>query len=91
MERMHTFESDVGSIPNSDTFQALNKRVCIRLAPEPSSAWHSHGSSSLAGYVMVPSPASWLAPRPTAEANQCAFPTPLQREFCMDFGSSIHP
>lgn len=90
MERMHSFESDLGSVPSSDTFQALHKHVFIRLAPGPSSAWHSHGASSLAGYAMVPSPVSWLAPCPMAEANQCAFPTPLQQGFCMDFGSSIH-
>lgn len=27
MERMHSFESDLGSVPNSDTFQALHKHV----------------------------------------------------------------
>lgn len=59
--------------------------------PQGPAAHSTRGAGSLAECVMVPPhPPSWLAPRPAAEANQCASLTPLQQGFCMDFGSSNH-
>lgn len=79
MERMHSSESDLGSVPNSDTFQALSEHVCLRLAPGPSRARHSRGAGSLAGYVMVPSPRPGLPPAPRQKPTSVRLRLPCSK------------